>query len=218
MNALIPLHFDRFDVRWILREGDPWWVLADVCRAIDIKQPATVAKRLDDDEKGIVLTNTLGGQQKVQIVSEPGMYKVVGRSVAAVTPGTPAHRFLRWLTHEVLPSIRQHGCYPPPEVQAIDVDRWEDMAKTKGQRFHVERLLWEQRNGRPFVGWAPVFTKSMVAAIERDDGKLQTVDRLLTMIHAEMDVLYILTGRRAFSSRERLMIDQQRMQQLTLLN
>lgn len=95
------------DVRTMEREDDLWWVLRDVCAAIGISDPVTVAKRLDEDEVVLAhVTDAYGRDQKTYIVNEAGLYNVIIRSDK---PG--AKDFKRWVTHEVLPSIRQTGTY-----------------------------------------------------------------------------------------------------------
>lgn len=199
MNAILPLHFDHFDVRMLVREGEPWWVLNDVCAVLEIRNPRDAARRLEEYQKGVGNTDTLGGRQELVLVNEPGIYALTLNSRKS-----EAKAFARWLFTEVLPAIRRFGTYPPPDLsELIESDRWDGYADTLGARFRQERLLWEERNGRPFAGVAPVFTKQMVAAIERGEGKIRTAERLWTLIHAEFDVLYVLTGRRQFSSQER---------------
>nr|WP_244108156.1 BRO family protein [Burkholderia ambifaria] len=78
--------------------------------------------KLDDDEKGVGSTDTLGGHQQVGIVSEPGMYTLVFRCRDAVKPGTVPYRFRRWVTRDVLPSIRKTGRYESA-AQPSDPDR-----------------------------------------------------------------------------------------------
>jgi prophage antirepressor-like protein len=107
--------FDDHLVRVILRGEDPWFVLVDVCRILGLKNPAMVAQALDQDEKGISSTDTLGGEQDLLIVSESGLYTIILRSRAATTPGSPAHRFRKWVTAEVLPQIRKTGGYSAPQ-------------------------------------------------------------------------------------------------------
>lgn len=84
--------------------GEPWFVAMDVCNALCINK--TAASRLDDDEKELRSTQTLGGEQQILFVSEPGFYKLVLKSRKP-----EAKAFQRWVTHEVLPSIRKKGGY-----------------------------------------------------------------------------------------------------------
>ena len=104
---LTPFFFEGdTTVRVIVRDNVPWFVAADVCRALGMKNPGDTVGRLDDDEKGIALTDTLGGQQEALIVSESGLFTLILRCRDAVKPGTLPHRFRRWVTSEVLPALR----------------------------------------------------------------------------------------------------------------
>lgn len=111
MNELQIFNYGEIPVRTILIDGEPWWVLADVCRVLDLKEPHRVASRLDKDEKGSHLVTTPGGPQEMTIISESGLYKVILRSDKA-----EAKPFTRWVTHEVLPAIRKTGSYGKPAV------------------------------------------------------------------------------------------------------
>src|SRR5262245_34824742 len=93
----------------IARNGELWFVLADVCQALELSPDSKPARRLDEDEKGVHIMHTPGGPQEMLIVSEPGLYKLIATSRKPV-----AARFDRMVRHEVLPSVRKHGCYPPP--------------------------------------------------------------------------------------------------------
>ena len=93
-------------IRVIDQGGEPWFVAADVCRALEIQNHRDVFSRLDDDEKGVALIDTLGGQQKMSTVNEPGLYSLV---LGSRKPEAKA--FKRWITHEVVPAIRKHGAY-----------------------------------------------------------------------------------------------------------
>lgn len=91
-------------VRTMTINGEPWFVAADVCRALELNKTAT--RRLDEDEKGLRSTQTLGGNQEVLVVNEPGLYTLV---LGSRKPEAKA--FKRWITHEVIPDIRQYGMY-----------------------------------------------------------------------------------------------------------
>lgn len=94
------------EVRTIEKNGEPWFVAKDVCGALEIANSNDAISRLDEDEKGVVLTDTLGGKQKTAIVSEAGLYTLV---LGSRKPEAKA--FKRWITHEVIPTIRRHGAY-----------------------------------------------------------------------------------------------------------
>ena len=101
---------DYGQIRFVYKGEEIWFVATDVCRALDIKNPRDALTRLDDDEKGVALTDTLGGEQKINIVSEPGLYRLVFASRKK-----KAKEFQRKVYHEVLPSIRKYGYYVAPQ-------------------------------------------------------------------------------------------------------
>ncbi|MCT7957297.1 BRO-N domain-containing protein [Laspinema palackyanum] len=109
-NNLAVFGFEGHQVRCIGTPENPEWIAQDVCEVLEIKNVSDTLRRLDDDEKGIVLIDTLGGEQEVLAVNESGLYSLVLSSRKAV-----AKRFKRWLTHEVIPAIRKTGSYSIPE-------------------------------------------------------------------------------------------------------
>ncbi|GAB2567214.1 phage antirepressor [Leucobacter ruminantium] len=105
-NQIVPFAFDGRDVRVVLIDNEPWFVLADLCRVLEIRNVGNAAARLDHEMKGIHQADTPGGRQSMTIVSEAGMYEVVIRS-----DKPEAAAFRRWITSEVLPQIRKTGSY-----------------------------------------------------------------------------------------------------------
>lgn len=99
---------DQFGQLRVVKDdnGEPWFVESDVCNALGVADPAQSCRSFDNDEKGLFTIQTLGGRQKVIHVSEPGFYKLVLKSRKP-----EAKVFQRWVTHEVLPSIRKKGGY-----------------------------------------------------------------------------------------------------------
>lgn len=93
-------------VRSILIDGEPWFVAADVCKALELEKTNRALSRLDDDEKGAHSVSTPGGRQRMSIISESGLYSLI---LGSRKPEAKA--FKRWITHEVIPSIRKHGAY-----------------------------------------------------------------------------------------------------------
>ena len=98
-------------VRTIVRDGEPWFVLKDVCDVLEISNSRNVSERLDSDEKAdvrIMDTSSNGTRQNrdFTIINESGMYSVI-----LLSRKPEAKEFKRWLTHEVLPSIRKTGSY-----------------------------------------------------------------------------------------------------------
>ena len=80
-------------IRAIMIDGNPWFFASDVCRAIGIANHRDAVRKLDDDEKGVGSTDTLGGEQESVIISESGLYTLILRCRDAVTPGTIPYRF-----------------------------------------------------------------------------------------------------------------------------
>lgn len=91
------------------RDGEPWFVAVDICGALDIANSRDALTRIDEDEKGVALTDTLGGAQEVAVVNEPGLYSLVLGSRKS-----EARAFKRWITHDVIPAIRKTGMYATP--------------------------------------------------------------------------------------------------------
>ena len=109
-------------------DGSVWFVTKDVCDILGIQNSRDAAKRLLPDEKGVVSTDTLGGKQQLSVVSESGLYTLVmgSRKKEAV-------EFQRWVTREVLPSIREHGGYILGQEQ-LPAKEKEELLK------HIEML------------------------------------------------------------------------------
>lgn len=99
-------YFNSNDVRVVVKNNEPWFVAMDVCKILDIKNSRDALSRLDDDEKGMVNTDTLGGYQELATVNESGLYSLIFKSRKAA-----AKHFKKWVTSEVLPSIRKTGGY-----------------------------------------------------------------------------------------------------------
>ncbi len=99
------------EVRTVMQDGEPWFVAVDLCRPLDIRDTNKATSRLDEDEKGTNSIRTPGGKQTMTIVNEAGMYTLI---LGSRKP--EAHAFKRWITHEVLPSIRKTGAYVAPSL------------------------------------------------------------------------------------------------------
>ncbi len=100
------VHEDFGQIRVVQQDSEPWFVAADVCRALELSDVSKTLERLDDDEKGTNSIRTPGGFQRMSIINEPGLYTLV---LGSRKP--EAKTFKRWITHEVLPSIRKTGNY-----------------------------------------------------------------------------------------------------------
>lgn len=107
---LTTFDFNEAPVRVMLKDEQPWFVAADVCRVLDLTNSRMACEGLDEDEKGVSTTDTLGGPQKMTIISESGLYALVFKSRKP-----EAKKFRKWVTAEVLPALRQTGRYEMPQ-------------------------------------------------------------------------------------------------------
>lgn len=134
-------------VRVSMQDGEPWFVAKDVCDVLGLDH--TALRKLDADEKGRDSIPTLGGTQQMTMVSEPGFYRLVMKSRKP-----EAKAFQRWVTHEVLPSIRRDGGYmaakpdeTPEEVMARALRIADETMRR--QRERIESLSGENAEMRP---------------------------------------------------------------------
>lgn len=111
MNEMQVFNYKSSQVRTVEIENEPWFVLKDVCAVLDLGSAHKVAERLDEDERNqIPLTDSLGRKQETTIINESGLYHVILRS-----DKPEAKPFRKWVTSEVLPSIRKTGSYALPK-------------------------------------------------------------------------------------------------------
>ncbi|WP_091013235.1 BRO-N domain-containing protein [Azotobacter beijerinckii] len=105
-SKIIPFDFGKKPVRAMLIDDQPWFVADDVADALQYSEASAMTRHLDEDEKGLSIVQTLGGDQKMLVINESGLYSAILRSRKA-----EAKRFKKWVTAEVLPAIRKHGRY-----------------------------------------------------------------------------------------------------------
>lgn len=106
-SSLAVFHYEQQQVRTVERKGEPWFVLADLCKVLSIDHVIDTAKRLDEDEVGQTeVIDRMGRKQRAYIVNESGLYSVILRS-----DKPQAKPFRKWVTSEVLPQIRRTGAY-----------------------------------------------------------------------------------------------------------
>ena len=113
MNELQIFNYNGNEVRTIQKDGEPWWVLKDVCDVLNIENHKDLPKRLEDDEVGrFDLPHPQSRNKTLEMlcINESGLYNVILRS-----DKPEAKPFRKWVTSEVLPSIRKHGAYMTPQ-------------------------------------------------------------------------------------------------------
>ncbi|MCF5179636.1 phage antirepressor protein [Pseudomonas syringae] len=106
VSNVIPFRFETKEVRTLLINDQPWFVANDVSEVLLYSEASAMTRHLDDDEKGLSIVQTLGGEQEMLVINESGLYSAILRSRKA-----EAKRFKKWVTAEVLPAIRQAGRY-----------------------------------------------------------------------------------------------------------
>lgn len=131
------IKFEGVKVRVVNIHGEPWFIAADVCKALETDNPTKAVKALDADEK--TLTSIQGihagpGNPVVNAVSESGFYKLISRSRKATTPGTFAHSFTNWVFRDVIPSIRKTGSYGVPFAFLNDHSRRKSQYTKKASK------------------------------------------------------------------------------------
>lgn len=99
------------EIRTVTKNNEPWFIATDVCSALDISNTSQALTRLDDDEKNTIILNEGIGNPNKSIVSEYGLYNLI-----LASRKKEAKKFKRWITHEVIPTIRKHGAYMSSEV------------------------------------------------------------------------------------------------------
>jgi len=140
MNDLQVFVFDNQQIRIVDRNGDPWFVAKDVCDILGLENNRDVlAKMLDEDEKGVEKIYTLGGGQEMNIINESGLYNLVFRSNKP-----EAKVFRKWVTSEVLPSIRKKGFYAVPGL----MERLESLMERNTKFLNdPEKAAYEELEG-----------------------------------------------------------------------
>lgn len=150
---VIPFTYKNTTLQAFSKDGEAWFVAKDVAQVLDYSSTQAMTRSLDDDEKGMQIVHTLGGDQNVTIISEAGLYSATLRSRVP-----EAKKFKRWVTHEVLPPIRKHGAYATPatvEKLLADPDTAIQLLETiKAERAERARLELEAEANAPKVLFA----------------------------------------------------------------
>lgn len=142
MNDLQIFIYSGNQLRIVKQAGGLWWVLRDVCDVLGIANHKMVAQRLGEDEVSLAdLIDSMGRLQKTTIINEPGLYSVILRS-----DKPEAKAFKRWVTHDVLPSIRRTGAYGIPLEKLAHLNELQgELEKWRGYEKKYTRLTAESR-------------------------------------------------------------------------
>ena len=151
MNDLAIFENPEFGhIRGLKIEGEPWFVGKDVAAALGYSDTAqAIRKHIDDEDKGVVESTTPGGKQNITIINESGLYSLMLKSKL---PG--AKKFKRWVTSEVLPSIRKTGAYSVPGAgrdapadDAMFERLWAELERKQKLNSYVDRFC-------SYFGWS----------------------------------------------------------------
>jgi prophage antirepressor-like protein len=111
-KRMVGFYYEASEVRTLVIDGVTWFVAKDVCDILGLQNSHDVlSKQLDDDEKGVEKIYSPGGYQDTNVVNESGLYSLIFRSNKP-----EAKAFRKWVTSEVLPTIRKNGFYIAPEI------------------------------------------------------------------------------------------------------
>ena len=174
MDELQIFSYEGKDVRTIQRDGETWWVAKDVCDVFGETNRNRAMQALDEDEKGYTQMTTPGGTQRFAVVNEAGLYALLFAMQPMKARGVSneyiadreqkLRRFKRWVTHEVLPTIRKHGAYiTTSKLEEImnDPDAWiKILTALKEERQEKERLMIQTVKDKPKVVFADAVSVS----------------------------------------------------------
>lgn len=164
-------------VRVIEKDAEPWFVGKDVATILGYASPAVaITKTVDDEDKGVAEMETPGGSQKMTIINESGLYSLILKSKLP-----QAKKFKRWVTSEVLPSIRKHGAYMTPdkiEEVLLNPDTIikiaSELKKEQEKRKELEKKVIELK---PKAFFAEAVNNSQDLILVRDFAKLISNDK-----------------------------------------
>lgn len=112
MKEMQIFNYYKNEIRTVMINNEPWWVAKDVCEVLDFANPNETLKRLDVDEvNSTEVVDSMGRRQTTNIINETGLYSLI---LGSRKPEAKA--FKRWITHEILPSIRKNGMYAKDEL------------------------------------------------------------------------------------------------------
>ena len=197
MNALQIFASADFRIRAVMRDGEPWFVAVDICRALSIVDDRQAVDRLEPDERGGCTVPTPRGDQMVRAVSEAGLYSMIQTSRKL-----EAKLFRRWINHEVLPSIRKTGVYAiqPHEIPKTYGDalrRAADLAdKIDAQAKQIESQTKQIQAAQPAVEFVGRYVAAKTTQSLRAVAKILGMPEQAFIARLEADkILYRLSGR-----------------------
>ena len=152
-------------IRSLIKDGEPWFVAKDICGVLGLTNSRVAVGPLDEDEKGVSKVYTPSGEQEMCVINESGLYALVIRS------NKPnARKFRKWITSEVLPSIRKTGKYAAPVQPELPLpDSQTDM----------EKLFRMRHNGVPVIP-TPDLAKAFGVSVNQLHGIRERNNKIFT--------------------------------------
>ena len=168
MNELQNFNFNNLPVRTVLVNDEPWFVGKDVADILGYSNSRkALSDHVDDEDKGVTKIDTLGGNQNITIINESGLYSLILKSKKP-----QAKQFKRWVTHEVLPTIRKHGAYMTDE-KAQDIISGNGLADLLLQAGNqIKQLELEKSQMKPKALFADSVSASESTILIRDLAKI----------------------------------------------
>lgn len=148
MNELTNVfQYESNQIRTMIQDGEPWFVAKDVCEVLEINNTSQALSRLDEDEKALILNDTPSGNQLMAHVNEAGLYTLI---LSSRKP--EAKQFKRWITHDVLPTIRKTGQFIKPLTEReqlvaamkLSIEVSEEIATVKEEVKEVRGMVENQ--------------------------------------------------------------------------
>ena len=172
MNELSIFNYEQQEIRTVIIDGEPWFVAKDVCEVLGLGRQQDSTRHLDEDEKGECLVGTPSGVQSMVVISESGLYSLTIKSRKP-----EAKLFKRWITHEVLPTIRKTGGAYMSLQKAEDLLADPDLViglaqQIKDLRLQAERQQQQIEADRPKTLFADALSTSESSILVRELAKL----------------------------------------------
>lgn len=156
------------EVRIFEKNGEPWFVGRDVCNILGYGNPRdAISRHIDEDDKGVVKSDTLGGNQNLTVINESGLYSLI---LSSKLPN--AKRFKHWVTSEILPSIRKHGMYATDELLNNPDFAIQAFTALKEERARRKELEAKVKADQPKILFADAVETSHTSILVGDLAKL----------------------------------------------
>ena len=180
-NEIVPFGYDDQLLRTVVIDGMPWFVAKDVCAALELTNPTEALKALDDDERGSLRisegTSLKGGNPNMNIINESGLYTLIMRSNKP-----EARLFRKWVTSEVLPSIRATGQYTMPQLVENRLAAMEKMLVDNASR--GEEIIKELAVMKDQVETMDVLQRDQLFEIQQEIDGLKGVKEVVSDLNA----------------------------------